>query len=200
MPPFADYSFTLVPSTASWLSEKEKAFIQARLPTNAPRAAEASFSLRELIRTLRDLRVWLFLLCWAFYTVGTTGLQFYQPTVIANLGFTYVPNHLYLTNSDKVTNIQRPIQHYCPSSITQYPSRHFRLYINHYLWYLRQYRTYPTAFNPTWIYDCNTSLLLSLIYISKHRWGIRSDDDRWRFLHCMVRTHPHHINLPLKLF
>jgi hypothetical protein len=67
----------LVPSTASWLSEKEKAFIQARLPTNAPRAAEANFSLRELITTLRDLRVWLFLLCWAFYTVGTTGLQFY---------------------------------------------------------------------------------------------------------------------------
>jgi hypothetical protein len=91
----------LVPSTASWLSEKEKAFIQARLPTNAPRAAEANFSLRELIKTLRDLRVWLFLLCWAFYTVGTTGLQFYQPTVIANLGFRYVPNHPSLTNSDR---------------------------------------------------------------------------------------------------
>jgi hypothetical protein len=50
--------------------------------------------------------VWLFLLCWAFYTVGTTGLQFYQPTVIANLGFRYVPNHYSFTTSDKATNIQ----------------------------------------------------------------------------------------------
>ncbi|PLB52109.1 pantothenate transporter [Aspergillus steynii IBT 23096] len=78
------------PSTASWLSEKEKAFIQARLPSNSPRAAEANFDLRELITTLKNKRVWLFLLCWAFFTVGTTGLLFYQPTVIANLGFTSI--------------------------------------------------------------------------------------------------------------
>lgn len=61
--------------------------MQARLPNNSPRAAEAHFSLKELAATFRDVRVWLFLLCWAFYTVGTTGLSFYQPTVIANLGF-----------------------------------------------------------------------------------------------------------------
>lgn len=78
-----------VPADASWLTDREKAFVQARLPTNSPRAAEANFSLKELITTLKDHKVWLFLLCWAFYTVGTTGLQFYQPTVIANLGFGY---------------------------------------------------------------------------------------------------------------
>ncbi|GAB1201107.1 hypothetical protein APSETT444_010494 [Aspergillus pseudonomiae] len=78
------------PSTASWLSEREQAFIQARLPRNAPRAAEANFDLRELVTTLKNKRIWLFLLCWAFFTVGTTGLTFYQPTVIANLGFTSI--------------------------------------------------------------------------------------------------------------
>ncbi|KAE8370147.1 major facilitator superfamily domain-containing protein [Aspergillus caelatus] len=78
----------LVPSTASWLSEREQTFIEARLPSNAPRAAEANFNLAELITTLKNKRIWLFLLCWAFFTVGTTGLTFYQPTVIANLGFT----------------------------------------------------------------------------------------------------------------
>ncbi|KAH8805889.1 pantothenate transporter [Xylogone sp. PMI_703] len=78
------------PATASWLSEREKAFIQARLPSNSPRAAEAHFNLNELVTTLKDKRVWLFLLCWAFYTIGTTGLSFYQPTVIANLGFTSI--------------------------------------------------------------------------------------------------------------
>ncbi|KAH6652017.1 putative pantothenate transporter [Truncatella angustata] len=78
------------PAQASWLSEKEKAFVQARLPSNAPRDAEKNFDLHEFIQTLKDKRLWLFLLCWAFYTVGTTGLNFYQPTVIANLGFTSI--------------------------------------------------------------------------------------------------------------
>lgn len=80
--------FVLVPDTAKWLSENEKAFVTARLPINAPRSAESDFNLAEFIRTLKDYKLWLFLSCWAFYTIGTTGLQFYQPTVIANLGFT----------------------------------------------------------------------------------------------------------------
>ncbi|KAI0127317.1 major facilitator superfamily domain-containing protein [Xylariales sp. AK1849] len=78
------------PAQAKWLSEKEKAFVQARLPKNAPRDAEMDFDWHEFIATLKDKKLWLFLLCWAFYTVGTTGLQFYQPTVIANLGFTSI--------------------------------------------------------------------------------------------------------------
>ncbi|RAH67308.1 pantothenate transporter [Aspergillus aculeatinus CBS 121060] len=84
------------PSTSSWLSETEQAFIQARLPRNSPRAQESNFNLRELINTLRNERIWLFLLCWAFFTVGTTGLTFYQPTVIANLGFTSMGESLLL--------------------------------------------------------------------------------------------------------
>lgn len=89
-PPVLDITnhHSTVPSTASWLSEKEKAFTQARLPSNSPRAAESNFNLRELITTLKNKRIWLFLLCWAFFTIGTTGLTFYQPTVISNLGFT----------------------------------------------------------------------------------------------------------------
>lgn len=84
------YILTLetVPDTARWMSEEEKAFVQARLPINAPRAAEKDFDWQEFWTTLKDHKLWLFLLCWAFYTIGTTGLNFYQPTVIANLGFT----------------------------------------------------------------------------------------------------------------
>ncbi|KAF1960386.1 putative pantothenate transporter [Byssothecium circinans] len=66
------------PDTAKWLTEKEKAFIQARLPGNAPQASEMNFRWREI----------LFTLIWALYTVGTSGVRFYQPTVIADLGFT----------------------------------------------------------------------------------------------------------------
>ncbi|KAF5649335.1 glucose ribitol dehydrogenase [Fusarium sp. NRRL 52700] len=76
------------PDTARWMTEEEKAFVQARLPINAPRAAEKDFDWKEFWNTLKDHKLWLFLLCWAFYTIGTTGLSFYQPTVIANLGFT----------------------------------------------------------------------------------------------------------------
>lgn len=79
-----------VPDTAGWMSQTEKDFIQARLPVNSPRAVEKDFDGKEFWRTLKDLKLWLFLLCWAFYTVRTTGLMFYQPTVIANLGFTQV--------------------------------------------------------------------------------------------------------------
>ncbi|KIW11869.1 hypothetical protein PV08_09142 [Exophiala spinifera] len=76
------------PNTAPWLSDKEKAFLQARLPRAAPRAIEENFNWNEFITTLKDKRIWMFLFVWGFYTVGTTGLGFYQPTVVANLGFT----------------------------------------------------------------------------------------------------------------
>ncbi|KAK7702449.1 hypothetical protein SLS64_009741 [Diaporthe eres] len=79
-----------VPPTAKWLTEKEKAFIQARLPPNAPRAEEMDFDFREIISSLKDKRLWLFTLIWATFTIGTSGVRFYQPTVIANLGFTTI--------------------------------------------------------------------------------------------------------------
>ncbi|KAI2464571.1 putative pantothenate transporter [Annulohypoxylon bovei var. microspora] len=78
------------PQTSSWLTDKEKAFIQARLPANAPRAAEQDFKLGEIISSLKDKRLWLFTSIWAFFTVGTSGVRFYQPTVIADLGFTTI--------------------------------------------------------------------------------------------------------------
>ncbi|KAI0872718.1 major facilitator superfamily domain-containing protein [Hypoxylon argillaceum] len=78
------------PETASWLTDKEKAFVQARLPENAPRAAEQNFNAGEIWTSLKDKRLWLFTLIWALFTVGTSGVRFYQPTVIANLGFTTI--------------------------------------------------------------------------------------------------------------
>ncbi|KAI1658366.1 putative pantothenate transporter [Daldinia decipiens] len=78
------------PETASWLTDKEKAFIQARLPSNSPRATEQDFKLSEIVSSLRDKRLWLFTFIWAFFTVGTSGVRFYQPTVIADLGFTSI--------------------------------------------------------------------------------------------------------------
>lgn len=80
----------LVPEQVNWLTEKEKKFLQGRLPANAPRSDEEHFNVGEIFEALKDSRMWLFTLVWATLTVGTSGLAFYQPTVIANLGFTYV--------------------------------------------------------------------------------------------------------------
>ncbi|KAL3297450.1 putative pantothenate transporter [Colletotrichum asianum] len=78
------------PPTAKWLSDKEKAFIQARLPANAPRAEEMNFNWSEIVDSLKDRQLWLFTAIWATFTVGTSGVRFYQPTVIANFGFTAI--------------------------------------------------------------------------------------------------------------
>ena len=77
----------LVPDTARWLSDKERAFVKARLPLNAPRADELNFRFSEIAEALKDKRLWLFTMIWATQTVGTHGTRFYQSTVIANLGF-----------------------------------------------------------------------------------------------------------------
>ncbi|TQS32612.1 hypothetical protein Golomagni_07070, partial [Golovinomyces magnicellulatus] len=84
------FIFPDFPETATWLTEREKRFIQARLPANAPRSKEANFKLSEIVDSLKDKRLWLFTLIWATFTVGTNGVTFYQSTVIANLGFTNI--------------------------------------------------------------------------------------------------------------
>ncbi|KAL4766209.1 major facilitator superfamily domain-containing protein [Aspergillus foveolatus] len=78
------------PATATWLTDREKAFIQGRLPQNAPRASEQNFKLSEIIDSLKELRLWLFTLIWVTFTVGTHGVAFSQSIVIADLGYTYV--------------------------------------------------------------------------------------------------------------
>ncbi|KAF7189534.1 MFS transporter prlL [Pseudocercospora fuligena] len=85
------------PGTAKWLSDKEKTFLEARLPSASPRSEESDFDWQEFKNTLKDYRLWLFVFVWAFYTIGTTGLTFYQPTVIADLGFTTVGQAQLLT-------------------------------------------------------------------------------------------------------
>jgi MFS family permease len=63
------------PPTASWLSDREKAFVQARLPPNAPLASEMNFNWREIVRDLKDVRLWMFTAIWATQTVGTWGTR-----------------------------------------------------------------------------------------------------------------------------
>lgn len=75
-----------VPEQAKWLSAKEKAFLQARLPKSAPRSSESNFKASEIIAALKDVRLWLFTLVFATKTVGSSGLTFYLPKIVADLG------------------------------------------------------------------------------------------------------------------
>ena len=50
------------PLQAKWLNDKEKAFVQARLPANAPRASEADFKWTEIIKACKDSE-WLRTVC-----------------------------------------------------------------------------------------------------------------------------------------
>jgi hypothetical protein len=79
-----------VPGTSEWLAPKERAFLQARLPVASPRSSEKDFDMREVIKTLRDKRLWLFTLSWALQTCGASGVKFYQPSIIANMGFSSI--------------------------------------------------------------------------------------------------------------
>ncbi|RTE78869.1 hypothetical protein BHE90_006654 [Fusarium euwallaceae] len=79
-----------VPGTSEWLTPKERAFLQARLPVASPRSSEKDFDMTEVIKTLRDKRLWLFTLSWALQTCGASGVKFYQPSIIANMGFSSI--------------------------------------------------------------------------------------------------------------
>ncbi|GJC85396.1 hypothetical protein ColLi_08234 [Colletotrichum liriopes] len=80
----------IFPGNTKWLSPVESAFLQARLPPNSPRSSERNFAGSEIMASLKDKRLWLFTLSWALMTCGKNGIDFYRPTIIANMGFRYV--------------------------------------------------------------------------------------------------------------
>ncbi|KAF2010004.1 putative pantothenate transporter [Aaosphaeria arxii CBS 175.79] len=93
------------PDQAKWLTEKEKAFLKARLPANAPRSDEVNFNWKEIVETLKDQRLWLFTLMWATKTVGSSGLSFYLPEIVSTLKLTSIAQSQLLTIPSSVLPI-----------------------------------------------------------------------------------------------
>ncbi|TIC96946.1 putative tartrate transporter [Colletotrichum higginsianum] len=91
----------IFPGNTKWLSPVESAFLQARLPPNSPRSSEKNFAGSEIIASLKDKRLWLFTLSWALMTCGKNGIDFYRPSIIANMGFSHLPDSLAGTWSNK---------------------------------------------------------------------------------------------------
>ncbi|VUC36359.1 unnamed protein product [Clonostachys rosea] len=93
------------PEQAKWLTDKEKRFLQARLPANAPRSDESNFKMSEIWESLKDQRLWWFTLIWAMKTIGGSGLSFYLPTIVADLGLASIAESQLLTIPSSVMAI-----------------------------------------------------------------------------------------------
>ncbi|KAL3704857.1 hypothetical protein TMatcc_008529 [Talaromyces marneffei ATCC 18224] len=65
---FAGIVFTVYPDyprsprSAQWLTPREQEFIEKRLADNTPRTDDSLFSWRKAIDTIRDVRLWSFML------------------------------------------------------------------------------------------------------------------------------------------
>lgn len=79
------------PRSAQWLTPREQRFIETRLTDNAPRTDDSSFSWREALDIIKDVRLWSFMLAQVCMNTGGFGLTWFLPTIITNLGFAGLP-------------------------------------------------------------------------------------------------------------
>lgn len=86
------------PSEAKFLTERERVFVQARLTANAPKGTDPDFDWQAIKRELKKPQLWLFTSLQTFQSIGTYGLSFWLPSLIAAFGFT-------TTQSSQLLNI-----------------------------------------------------------------------------------------------
>uniref|UniRef100_A0A0B7KF50 Major facilitator superfamily (MFS) profile domain-containing protein n=1 Tax=Bionectria ochroleuca TaxID=29856 RepID=A0A0B7KF50_BIOOC len=84
------------PRSSSWLTPREQEYLEARLSENAPRTSDATFSASEVIASLRDPRIWSFMLSQILINLGGYGLSWQLPTVTTSLGFAGLPRNQLL--------------------------------------------------------------------------------------------------------
>lgn len=84
------------PRSASWLTEREQNFVEARLSENAPRTSDKFFDKKEVIQTVKSPLIWSFMLSQTLVNLGGYGLSWYLPTITTNLGFAGLPRNQLL--------------------------------------------------------------------------------------------------------
>ncbi len=85
----ASYAFIVnYPSTAKFLSEKERAFIHARLEASSDATRDERFSWKNVSLALRDPKVWLYGLGFHTMSLPLYTLSLFLPTIIKELGYT----------------------------------------------------------------------------------------------------------------
>jgi hypothetical protein len=106
--------------------------------------------------------MWLFTLVWATMTVGTTGLTFYQPTVIANLGFTLVAVRVAQSVSSLTV-----LQFNREEPALEHPNIRFVHHNHCYLRLLRRQRMATSAYHSPRVLDLHTGLLQCAVHLSQ---------------------------------
>ncbi|ORY25435.1 major facilitator superfamily domain-containing protein, partial [Naematelia encephala] len=86
------------PWEAKFLTERERAILQCRLPPAQAKRADANFDWPAIRKDLSDPLFWSFTGIQVFQGVGTYGLQFWLPSIITSFGFT-------TTQSSQLLNI-----------------------------------------------------------------------------------------------
>ncbi|KAI9687921.1 MAG: hypothetical protein M1822_002003 [Bathelium mastoideum] len=84
------------PRSASWLTEREREYLDARLSENAPRTHDANFSRTEVWTSIRDPRTYAFMLSQLLVNFGGYALQWQLPTITTSLGFADLPRNQLL--------------------------------------------------------------------------------------------------------
>ncbi|KAJ3529929.1 hypothetical protein NM208_g9548 [Fusarium decemcellulare] len=83
--------FPKSPRSSSWLTEREREYIEVRLPLNTPTTGDKNFDRTEVWHAFSSPVVWSFLLCQTFMNLSLYGFNWYLPTIITNFGFVGLP-------------------------------------------------------------------------------------------------------------
>ncbi|KAK3325105.1 major facilitator superfamily domain-containing protein [Apodospora peruviana] len=76
------------PDTASFLSDKERKFIRARLASDSDATHDESFTWGNVVKALRDPKCWLYGLSFHTMSLPLYTFSLFLPTIIKDLGYT----------------------------------------------------------------------------------------------------------------
>ncbi|WWC93185.1 hypothetical protein V866_000018 [Kwoniella sp. B9012] len=96
------------PETARFLSEREKQILISRLPASSSRRSDANWDPKAIWSELKNPLIYVFTGMQLFQNIGTYGLQFWLPSIIASFGFT-------TTQSSQLLNIPPTVVGLCAS-------------------------------------------------------------------------------------
>lgn len=82
------YFIASYPSTAKFLTDKERACVQARLESNSDASRVEGFTFKNVLIAVRDPKVWLYGLGFHTLSLPLYTLSLFLPTIIKELGFT----------------------------------------------------------------------------------------------------------------
>ncbi|KAK9562547.1 hypothetical protein V6000_007194 [Aspergillus fumigatus] len=75
------------PATAEFLTDKERAFIQFRLKNDSDATRDEKFSWTAVFEAFKDVKVWLYGLCFHTMSLPLYTLSLFMPTIIKELGY-----------------------------------------------------------------------------------------------------------------